>query len=268
MRFLLIGDVMGRPGRRAVKTFLPRLVKDRGVDFTVANAENLAGGAGITEETMREMFEAGVDVLTTGNHVWDKKETLQFIAREPRLLRPLNYHPSQPGSGAFLAQARNRLRVGVVNAAGRTFMAQADDPFRLVPPAVEKLRRDTPLVLVDMHAEATSEKRAMGWLLDGKATAVFGTHTHVPTADEEILPQGTAYVTDLGMTGPYASVIGIRVEDSLARFTTGLHQPFNCAKGDIRFCAALVEADEENGRALSIERICMRLDGEESGRGD
>lgn len=260
MKILLIGDVMGRPGRRAVRTLLPALIEKMNVDFVVANGENLAGGAGVTAATMAEMFSSGVDVLTSGNHVWDQKEALSLIEREPRLLRPVNYPADQPGKGHFAARARNGARVAVVCAVGRVFMGHAECPFRALPPLVEELRRDTPLIVVDFHGEATAEKRAMGWHLDGRVTSVTGTHTHVPTADEEILPKGTAYLTDLGMTGPYDSVIGIRKEDSLGRFLTGLPVSYHTAKGDVRFCAALVEADESTGKALSISRLCQKLE--------
>jgi 2',3'-cyclic-nucleotide 2'-phosphodiesterase len=267
MRILFIGDVMGRPGRRAVRELLPGMISERRLDLVVLNAENLAGGTGVTAPTLEEMFAAGADVLTSGNHIWDKKDALDIIKREPRLLRPLNYHPNQPGKGSFVATARNGAKAAVVNAAGRVFMAHADCPFRLLPPLVAELRKETPVVLVDVHAEATAEKRALGWHLDGSVTAVVGTHTHVQTADEEILPGGTAFLTDLGMTGPYDSVIGIRKEDSLSRFLTGLPTPYNTAKGNIRFCGAVVEADDKTGRALSIERVNVPLPGEHDSDG-
>jgi hypothetical protein len=226
----------------------------------VLNAENLAGGVGVTAATMKEMFEAGADVLSSGNHIWDKKEALELIKKEPRLLRPVNYNPVQPGKGHIIAEARNGARVGVVCAAGRVFMAHADCPFRLLPPLIEDIKKETPLVVLDFHGEATAEKRAMGWHLDGSLAAMVGTHTHVQTADEEILPKGMAYITDLGMTGPYDSVIGIRKEDSLSRFLTGLNTHYNTAKGNVKFCGALVEADAATGRASHIERVNVPLD--------
>ena len=260
MRLLLIGDIMGRPGRRAVREALPGLIEEHGIDFVTANAENLAGGVGATRETAEEMFSAGVDVLTSGNHIWDNKDIFDCIHQEPRLLRPVNFPAVQPGRGSFVAPARNGAKVAVISAVGRVFMGPALCPFEMLPPLVAELRKETPLAVVDFHGEATSEKRALGWHLAGTVTAVAGTHTHAPTADEEILEGGTAYVTDLGMTGPYDSVIGIRKEDSLARFRTGLPATYHTAKGDVRFCALLVEADESSGRALSVERMCVRLE--------
>jgi metallophosphoesterase (TIGR00282 family) len=260
MRILFIGDIVGRPGRQLVKTGLAALVSRHGIDLVIANAENAAAGAGITREIGDELLELGVDVMTSGNHVWDKKEALSYIGAEPRLLRPANYPAGAPGNGSYLARTRDGVSVGVVNVMGRVFMLQIDDPFAVVLREIEVLRQRTRIVFVDFHAEATSEKIAMGWHLDGKVTAVVGTHTHVQTADERILPKGTAYLTDVGMTGPHDSIIGVEVEPSLNRFLTGLPSRFDVATGNPRLNAVVVDADESTGRATDIERLSYSLD--------
>ncbi len=268
MRIFFIGDVMGRPGRRLVSEFLPKFRFERQVDFVVVNAENSAGGKGLTASAAKELYKAGADVLTGGNHTWRNKEILDFIGDDPRVLRPENYPAPDkvPGSGhgIFEVPGLDR-RIGVVNLLGRVHMDPMECPFRVGRETVESLRLETPLVLVDFHAEITSEKIALGWHLDGLATAVLGTHTHVQTADETILPDGTAYQTDVGMTGPHDGVLGVRRDIILRGMTTRLPVRHALAKGDLRLCGTLVEADPETGRALSIERILLRKE-EKNGR--
>jgi len=260
MRILFIGDIVGRPGRHLVKTGLAALISRHAVDFVIANAENAAAGAGITREIGDELLDHGVEVMTSGNHVWDKREAFNYIGAEPRLLRPANFPAGAPGNGSYLARTKDGVSVGVVNVMGRVFMAQLDDPFAVVQREIDALQQRTRIVFVDFHAEATSEKIAMGWHLDGKATAVVGTHTHVQTADERILPKGTAYLTDVGMTGPHDSIIGVEVEPSLNRFLTGLPQRFEVASGNPRLNAVVIEADERTGRATDIERLSYSQD--------
>ena len=260
MRLLFIGDIVGRPGRDLVRQGLAGLVEYHSIDFVIANAENAAAGAGITREIGDELLEVGVDVMTSGNHIWDKKEAFSYIGAEPRLLRPANYPTGAAGNGSYLARTRDGISVGVVNVMGRVFMPPLDDPFAVVLREIEALRQRTRIVFVDFHAEATSEKIAMGWHLDGKVTAVVGTHTHVQTADDRILPKGTAYLTDVGMTGPHDSIIGVEVEPSLSRFVTGLPSRFDVATGNPRLNAVLVDADERTGRATDIERLSYSLD--------
>jgi 2',3'-cyclic-nucleotide 2'-phosphodiesterase len=260
MRILFIGDIVGRPGRQLVKVGLAAIVSRHGIDLVIANAENAAAGAGITREIGDELLEFGVDVMTSGNHIWDKKEAFSYIGAEPRLLRPANYPAGAPGNGSYLARTRDGVSVGVVNVMGRVFMLQIDDPFAVAMREIEALRQRTRIVFVDFHAEATSEKIAMGWHLDGKVTAVVGTHTHVQTADERILPKGTAYLTDVGMTGPHDSIIGVEIEPSLNRFLTGLPSRFDVASGNPRLNAVVVDADETTGRATDIERLSYSLD--------
>jgi 2',3'-cyclic-nucleotide 2'-phosphodiesterase len=260
IRILFIGDIVGRPGRELVRTGLHGLVDHYRADLVIANVENAAAGFGITREIGDQLLEYGVDVMTSGNHIWDKKEALDYIGAEPRLLRPTNYPAGAPGNGTYLARTRDGQPVGVVNAMGRVFMLNIDDPFRATLREIEALKQRTRIVFVDFHAEATSEKIAMGWHLDGKATAVVGTHTHVQTADERILPKGTAYLTDVGMTGPHDSIIGVEVEPALNRFLTALPQKFETATGNPRLNAVLVEADEASGRATDVERITLSAD--------
>lgn len=251
----LIGDTFGRPGRKALFTFLPKLLEEEGVHFVIVNGENLAGGKGLTPKICHELFDSGVDVITTGNHVRDKKEIDPLLETEPRLLRPLNYPPSMPGSGHVVREARNGKQVAVVNSMGKVHIGDIESPFVSTKSIVVEMKHLTPLVVVDFHAEATSEKRAMGWYLDGVASALLGTHTHVQTADEEILPKGTAYMTDVGMTGPHQSVIGLRTDLALQRFLEGKRGAFDVAKQDVRLCGAIVELDDETGIANSIKRI-------------
>lgn len=255
MRLLMIGDIVGRPGRRAVKQNLPGLVSQFGIDLVIANGENSAGGNGITREVAQELFSLGVDVITMGNHVWNQKEIFNFIDQEERIVRPANYPPGTPGRGAGTFRTRTGLEMGVLNISGRIFMQELDCPFRKADELVGRLRSKVDIVFVDFHAEATSEKMAMGWHLDGRAAAVCGTHTHVQTADERILPGGTAYITDVGMTGPRNSVIGVKKDLVVEKFLTQLPRRFEVADGLYQFNAVLVEIDEFSGRAVNIERI-------------
>jgi 2',3'-cyclic-nucleotide 2'-phosphodiesterase len=260
MRLLFIGDIVGKPGRDLVRQGLQAIVEYHQIDFVIANAENAAGGFGITREIGEQLLDLGVDVMTSGNHIWDKKEALDYIGIEPRLLRPANYPARAPGNGSYVARTRDGRSVGVINAMGRVFMLNIDDPFAVVQREVDQLRERTRIIFVDFHAEATSEKQAMGWFLDGKVTAVVGTHTHVQTADERILPKGTAYLSDAGMTGPHDSIIGVEVEPALARFLTALPQKFDTATANPRLNAVIVEADDQTGRATEIERLDYSLD--------
>jgi len=257
MRILFIGDVFGRPGRELVRQGLPALVARHEVDFVVANVENAAGGFGVTRALGDEILGFGVDLMTSGNHVWDKKETVPYIGAEPRLLRPANYPPGAPGRGSALGRTADGRPVGVINVMGRVFMQPLDDPFAVAAREIAALEPHTRLIVVDFHAEATSEKIAMGWFLDGKVTAVVGTHTHVQTADQRVLPGGTAYITDVGMTGPHDSIIGTEVEAALGRFLTGLPSRFEPASGNPRLHALLIAADDRTGRATSVERLSL-----------
>jgi 2',3'-cyclic-nucleotide 2'-phosphodiesterase len=250
---LFIGDIVGRPGRNAVKKFLPALKQKYHPTWIIANGENAAGGVGITEEIGTGLFEL-VDVLTSGNHVWDKKEAIPYMEKEPRLLRPANYPPHNPGRGAYVANDGQDRKLGVLNLQGRVFMEAIDCPFRTADEQLKKLKAATPAVFVDFHAEATSEKQAMGWYLDGRASAVIGTHTHVPTADERILPGGTAYITDVGMAGGLNSVIGIRKAQALEKFLTARPQRFEPEKDGLFLSAVFIEIDGKTGKALSIKR--------------
>jgi 2',3'-cyclic-nucleotide 2'-phosphodiesterase len=260
IRLLFIGDIVGRPGRDLVRHGLQAIVEHHQIDFVIANAENAAAGFGITREIGDQLLDWGVDVMTSGNHIWDKKEALDYIGTEPRLLRPANYPAGAPGNGSYLARTRDGRSVGVVNVMGRVFMLNIDDPFAVVLREIEALKQRTRIVFVDFHAEATSEKIAMGWHLDGKVTAIVGTHTHVQTADERILPKGTAYLTDVGMTGPHDSIIGVEIDAALGRFLTALPAKFETATGNPRLHAVIVEADEQTGRATDIERLSLGLD--------
>jgi metallophosphoesterase (TIGR00282 family) len=269
MRILFVGDVVGRSGRAVVTERLPGLIRDWKLDCVIVNGENAAGGFGITEAIYNEFIEAGADAVTLGNHAWDQKEALVFIERAPRLIRPINYPAGTPGRGAALIDAKTGGRVLVVNAMGRIFMDPLDDPFAAVDRELTAcaLRSGADAILVDMHAETTSEKVAMGWYLDGRATAVVGTHTHVATADEHVLPQGTAYITDVGMTGPHGGVIGMDRQGIIKKFLDGLPARFEVAEGDVQMNTVLIETADESPRnsagrlrARSIERLRFRLD--------
>jgi metallophosphoesterase (TIGR00282 family) len=260
MKILFIGDIVGHPGRRMVKEALPGLVEEYSPDLILANAENAAGGFGITPPLVAELLDMGIAVLTSGNHIWDRKEIVSYLTEhaDGRLLRPANYPGQAPGHGHYVGKTRSGLSYAVLNLQGRVFMPSIDCPFRTADVLLAAIPPDIKIRIVDMHAEATSEKQAMGWYLDGRVTAVLGTHTHIPTADETILPQGTAYVTDLGMTGPYDSVIGIEKHSVIQKFLNQIPARFEVAKGGVRLSAALLEADPQTGRAVSIQRIVRK----------
>jgi len=259
MKILFIGDIVGSPGREAIKKLLNPLKQELQIDFVIANAENASGGSGITSKVSNELFDSGVDVITSGDHIWKKSEIFELINQEERILRPLNFPSGAPGRGASVFKSKNGIKVGVINVNGRVFMDALECPFRATLKAAQELAEETKIIIVDVHAEATSEKVALGWYLDGKVSAIFGTHTHIQTADEKILPKGTAYITDVGMTGPYDSVIGRRVEDVLTRFLSSIPIKFEVAQDNIQLHAALVEIDRKTGKALSILRIQKKL---------
>lgn len=260
MRLLFLGDIVGRPGRRAVVSALPRLAKAEGVDFVVANCENASGGKGVDPEAAEELFDAGIDVLTTGNHVWQHREIIPYLSENTRLLRPVNFAPGTPGAGWTVhARRGSSTRVGVVNVIGRVFMGPADCPFRAADAAVDEMRKETPVILVDAHAEATSEKGGLAWHLDGRVSAVIGSHTHVQTADETILPGGTAFLTDAGMCGPELSVLGMKTDQVLRRFLSQMPVRFDVASGPVLVQGALVDVDGATGRALAIRRVRERV---------
>ncbi|MBN1503749.1 MAG: TIGR00282 family metallophosphoesterase [Candidatus Eisenbacteria bacterium] len=259
MRILFISDIVGSPGRGALR-MLPRLKKEWGYSFCVANGENAAAGFGLTPSTAEEIFRAGVDVITSGNHLWDRKEAMDLVAHEPRILRPANYPPAVPGSGQGVFLSADGHAVGVLNLLGRVFVREVDCPFRKADASVAELRRESKIVLVDMHAEATSEKVAMGWYLDGRVSAVVGTHTHVQTADERVLPGGTGYITDVGMTGAFDSVIGIEKEPAIRRFLTQVAVRLTPAKNDVRLNGVIVDVEPSSGVCSSITRLSVPCD--------
>ena len=263
MKVLFAGDVVGKPGRRAIRELLPGIIEEQRIDFVIANCENAAAGFGVTAEIVEELFEAHIDVLTSGNHIWDKKEIMECVDDYETLLRPANYPEGVPGRGSVVVTLPGGASVGVLNLAGRVFMHPLECPFRSADREIEKLVKRTRIILVDMHAEATSEKIAMGWHLDGRVTAVLGTHTHVQTADERILRGGSAYVTDVGMTGPFDSVIGVRKENILQRFLLQIPNKFEVAKRDIRLQGVVVEIGPD-GRAVNVERLNVPLAESES----
>lgn len=263
MKILFVGDVFGSAGRRIVREHLPHVITERGADLVIINAENAAGGFGVTPAITDDLFDLGAHVLTTGNHVWDKRELIDYLQSVPaesherprRIVRPANYVPGTPGHGFYEGELPNGQSYAVVNLQGRVFMSVTDDPFRTADALLAKIKAK--IILVDFHAEATSEKIALGWYLDGRVTAVLGTHTHVPTADNRVLPGGTAYQTDVGMSGPYDSVIGVEKEQVLHRFLTGMPAKFDAAKGDPRMAATLIECDGKTGRAVSTQRLLL-----------
>jgi metallophosphoesterase (TIGR00282 family) len=259
MKILLIGDIFARPGRRAVRELLPGLVREYDVDMTIINAENAAGGFGTTKKIADELFGYGADVLTGGNHTFDKAEFLEVLEDNERVLRPHNYPTDNPGAGIAVLTIAG-VRVGVLNLQGRIYMPPTDCPFQAVDRLLDSLEGQVDVIVVDFHGEATSEKYAMAWYLDGRVSVLVGTHTHVQTADEQIFPQGMAYITDLGMTGPHNSIIGVKVEQSLGRFLNARPARFEAAKGDVRLHGVVVDVDEETGRARSISRIQRKLD--------
>jgi len=254
MKVLIIGDVVAKPGRLAVLDRLQDLREQYTVDFAIMNAENLAGGFSVTPSLCDQLFAHGIDVMTSGNHIFDKKEAIEYIQKQPRLLRPANYPPKTPGHGTWVGEVRG-VKLAVINLMGRVFMPPSDDPFRLAESLLADLGSEVKVRIVDMHAEATSEKVAMGWYLDGRVSAVVGTHTHIQTADERILPQGTAYLTDVGMTGSYSGVIGMNKNDVIARFTTAVARRAEHSTGDVRICAVVMDIDENTGHAREILRL-------------
>jgi 2',3'-cyclic-nucleotide 2'-phosphodiesterase len=267
MKVLFIGDIVGSPGRQLVHDRLADLVDQRQIDLVIANGENSASGFGITPRIAEGLLQEGIAVLTGGNHSWDRKEILDYMPHEPRLLRPANYPEGNPGSGLYVGTAKNGVGYAVLNVQGRVFLPAIDDPFRKADSELAKVPADVAFILVDMHAETTSEKIALGWYLDGRVTAVAGTHTHVTTADEQVLPNGTAYITDVGMTGPHGGVIGMERGGILKKFLDGLPSRFEVASGDNQMNAVLIETDDagprnESGRlrAKSIERLRLRID--------
>jgi metallophosphoesterase (TIGR00282 family) len=266
VKLLFIGDIVGQPGRRAVKDLVPKLREQHALDFVIANGENSAGGSGITPKTAEEIFSAGVDVITTGDHLWDQKEVMELLEREERFLRPLNYPANTPGKGkgVYPVQIPNSkfqgpILVGVMNLQGRTFMAALENPFSTGLDAVKKLREQTKIIFVDFHAEATSEKIAFARMVDGQVSAVVGTHTHVQTADEQIFPGGTAYLTDAGFTGPHESVLGREIVPVIERFITNMPQRFEVAKERVILHGAIIEIDEASGKAVRIQRVSESL---------
>ncbi len=262
MRILFVGDIFGRPGRNIVRDHVQDIASTRQVDLVIANAENSAAGFGLTPAIAEELLALGIEVLTTGNHVWDKKEIIEYLSSDGaqssarRVLRPANYPVGTPGHGWYEGKTKAGIPFAVLNLQGRVFMVDNDDPFRTADTLLKGIQAK--VILVDMHAEATSEKAAMGWYLDGRVTAVVGTHTHVPTADERVLPKGTAYITDVGMSGPYDSIIGVEKEQAIQRFLTSMPNRFDPATGDTRLCAVLVDCDERTGHATHIERLMIR----------
>jgi len=260
MNILVVGDVVGKPGRTVITEFCKKKREELNIDAIIVNGENMSGGSGITKAAFEELLDSGVDVVTTGDHIWKKTETQRFINDFPQLVRPANYPIGSPGNGSYVFEVKGINKpVGVINLLGRVFMSPMDCPFLAVKRELEKLKRETNIIVVDFHAEATSEKVAMGWYLDGEVSLVFGTHTHVPTADETVLPKGTAYITDLGMTGPHDSVIGRDKAIIIERFITSLPKKYEVAKDDVRLNGALVSINEQTGKALKIERICWKI---------
>lgn len=255
VKILFIGDIIGKPGRQALSRELHRLVDRHNADIVIANGENAAGGFGLTEETAKELFKQGIHLLTGGNHIWDKKEQVPLILADPRILRPANYPAGAPGNGSAVLTTPGGVKVGVLNLEGRVYMKTLECPFKVADREIERLKQETSIIFIDFHAEATSEKSALGWYLDGRVSAVIGTHTHVQTADERILTQGTAFLTDAGMTGAFDSVIGMGKEETISRFLTQLPSKFEVAKKDIRLNGVVIAVDEKSGKAVSIERI-------------
>ena len=259
MRILFIGDIVGKPGRHAVRELVPEIIIQYGIDFIIGNCENAAAGFGVTRDIVEDLYGSHINVLTSGNHIWDKKEVQEFIEDYETFLRPANYPPGTPGWGSVVIPDSSGIYVGVINIMGRVFMAPLDCPFRTVEKEIERLKRKARIIIVDIHAEATSEKEALGWFLDGRVSAVIGTHTHVQTADERILPEGTAYITDAGMTGPFNSIIGIRKDDILERFLTQVPNKFIVAKDDVRLQGVVIDVDGESGKAREIQRLTVNL---------
>ena len=254
VKILFVGDIFGRPGKQAASQIIPRLIQERGIDFCIANGENAAGGFGLTESTAQKLFSYGVDIITSGNHIWDRREVETLLTQSDRVLRPANYPPGVPGHG-FTVITKGDYSVGVINLLGRIFMPPVDCPFRAADAIVDQVRDITNIIVVDFHAEGTSEKIGLGWYLDGRVSAVLGTHTHVMTADERVLPKGTAYITDAGMTGPHDSVIGVRIEQSLSRLMKQIPVRFSPAEENLTFNGVIVDVNETSGQSRSIERV-------------
>jgi metallophosphoesterase (TIGR00282 family) len=255
LKILFVGDIIGRPGRNFLKERLQEFREKEEIDFCIANAENGSGGFGLIPDSAKELFTIGIDILTSGNHIWDRKEIMPFLDNEIRLLRPLNYPPGNPGKGEVISQTRQGVAVGIINLQGRAFMPTIDCPFRMVEPVLKKMRGETDIILVDFHAEATAEKIAMGWYLAGKVSAVIGTHTHVQTADERVLDGGTAYITDVGMTGSIAGVIGMKKKQALQKFVTQVSRRFIPDSGEVMMMGIILDIDEKTGKANSIRRV-------------
>lgn len=258
MRILFVGDIVGSPGRRILKDHLADTVAQRKIDLAIVNCENAASGFGITPRLADELFEASADVLTGGNHIWDRKEIMDYFPNQPRLLRPANFPNGLPGSGLYIGRTRGGLPYAVLNLQGRTFMTPIDCPFRAAERELARIPSETRAIVVDIHAETTSEKQAMGWFLDGKVSAVVGTHTHVATADARVLPGGSAFITDVGMTGAHDSIIGMTKQPIIQRFLNGLPARFEAAEGDVQLHAVVIDVNEASGRARSIEPLVLR----------
>jgi 2',3'-cyclic-nucleotide 2'-phosphodiesterase len=259
MKILFIGDIVGKPGRRAIRELLPEIIIQHKIDFVIANCENAAAGFGVTRDVVEELYSYHINVLTSGNHIWDKKEISEFVEDYEALLRPANYPAGSPGWGSVIRPDSSGRSCGVINLMGRVFMKPIDCPFRAAEREIDKMKKYTAIIIVDMHAEATSEKEAIGWFLDGRVSAVLGTHTHVQTADESILPGGTAYITDVGMTGPFNSIIGIRKDAVMERFLTQIPNKFDVAKDDVRLQGVVVDIDGKSGKAIGIDRLTVNL---------
>ncbi|MEW5977902.1 MAG: TIGR00282 family metallophosphoesterase [Acidobacteriota bacterium] len=260
MKILFIGDIVGRPGRDLLRDHLANILEARQIELCIANAENSAAGNGTTPRLVEELLSLGIDVLTSGNHIWDKKEILSYFESQPRLLRPANYPPGSPGEGVYTGQSRSGIPVAVLNLQGRVFMPSIDCPFRTADSLLAALPNDIKIRFLDFHAEATAEKQALGWYLDGRVSALVGTHTHVATADERLLPQGTAYISDVGMTGPHDSIIGVDLGIIEPKFIRQLPARFEVAKGNIQLNGVEVEVNEETGRADHIQRFCLKIE--------
>jgi 2',3'-cyclic-nucleotide 2'-phosphodiesterase len=257
VKLLFVGDVMGKPGRRVLKSLLPRLVDQHRIDYTVVNIENSAGGFGVQPKVFKEFEDLPIDCYTSGNHIWDKREVYQMLEEHDNLLRPHNYPEGNPGTGVHLGETAAGIPVATLNLEGRVFMKTLDSPFKVADQVLAELPKSVKVIFVDFHAEATSEKQAMAFYLDGRVSAVFGTHTHVPTADERVLPEGTALITDVGMTGPYESIIGMRVDKVLKRFELQTSTSFEVAKRDVRLAGAVLDVDETTGKARGVERLLI-----------
>ncbi len=255
MKILFVADIFGRPGRRIVAQFVPQLKKHYEIDVCIGNCENIAGGLGVTPKTAKEIFSSGIDILTSGNHLWDRKEIIDYLAKEKRILKPANYPPGVPGNDYYIQQVPSGRKLAILNLQGRTFIQNIDCPFRIADKFIKLLANETNLIFVDFHGEATAEKMAFAWYVDGRVSAVVGTHTHIQTADERVLPKGTAYITDAGMTGPHNSVIGIKIKNAVERFIKQTPNKFEVAKKNLILNGVIIEINEENGKAISIERL-------------